>query len=276
MNKLKVVKIIKDVQFTLGKHSPGILTGIGIAGMVTTTVLAVKATPKALKLIEEAKAEKIATEKEKGNIPDIVSVDILDCKLTPMETVKATWKCYIPAVISGMTSTGCLLGANSINSRRNAALTAAYKISETALSEYKDKVVETIGEKKEQVIKDKIAKDKVERNPVSKSEVILTEKGTTLCYDAMSGRYFKSDMEQIKRAINEINRNMLSYDYVSLNEFYEEIGLPSIQLGDDLGWNLSRDGMVEPDFTSLITDDGTPCIVIGYIVAPRYDYSKLM
>ena len=82
---------------SISKRSPEILIGIGIAGMVTTTVLAVKATPKALELINDKKDE--------------LEVE----KLTPIETVKATWKCYVPAAVSGAVSIACLLGSHSVN-----------------------------------------------------------------------------------------------------------------------------------------------------------------
>lgn len=256
-NVTKVTKIFKDVRNTLSKHSPVILTGVGIAGMITTTVLAVKATPKALKLIEEEK------KKERTD------------KLTPIETVKVTWKCYIPAVATGVTSTACLIGANSVNAKRNAALATAYQLSKTALTEYKEKVVETIGEKKEAVIREEIAKDKIEKDPVSNTQVIITGKGDTLCYDIQVGRYFKSDQERIKKAINELNRKMIYENYISLNEFYYELGLDGTRLGDALGWNLD-DGLIEVDFSAQLADDGTPCIAMDYNIAPRYDYSKLM
>jgi hypothetical protein len=253
--KTNVSKIIKDTKTTVSKHSPEILTGLGIAGMAATTVLAVKATPKAILLLKEA-------ENEKGD------------SLTKMEMVKVAWKPYIPAAVSGVASISCLIGASSVNARRNAALAAAYNISQTALTEYKDKVVETIGEKKERAIKDKIAKEKVEKDPVTRSEVIITEKGNTLCYDAATGRYFKSDIDKIKNAVNELNFKMLNEMYVSLNDFFDKLGLSHTELGNELGWNLDG-GQVEVDFSSQIADDGTPCLVIGYTVAPRYDYSKL-
>ena len=261
MNKADVTKFLKNVGRTISKHSPEILTGIGIAGMVTTTVLAVKATPKAITLLEEKKREK--------------SCDILneEVKLTPVEVVRTAWKPYIPAAVTGTLSIVCLVGASSTSLKRNAALATAYKISETALSEYKAKVVETIGEKKETAIRDKIAKDKVDRNPVSKTEVIITDKGNTLCYDALSGRYFKSDIDRIKKAENAINKRLLNEMYISLNEFYEELGLGSTSIGDELGWNLD-DGLIDLDFSSQIADDGTPCIVVDYRVAPKYNYYK--
>lgn len=257
MNKETANKFFKNLKYATSKHTPEILIGVGIVGMATTTVLAVKATPKALQLIEAKKQEESKDE------------------LTAIETVKTAWKPYIPAVITGTMSIACLVGASSVSARRNAALYSAYKLSETALSEYKQKVVEEIGEKKEQIIEDKIAQDKVEKDPVTKSEVIITEKGNTLCYDTISGRYFKSDIERIKRTVNELNRRMINEMYVSLSEFYIELGLETTRLSDDLGWNLD-DGLIDVDFSSQIADDGTPCIVVDYRIAPRYDFCKLM
>lgn len=255
MNKPNLSNISKGIRTAIKKHSPEILTGIGITGMITTAVMAVRATPKALFLIEERKEE--------------TNVD----RLTPMETIKATWTCYIPAAISGGLSVICLIGASSVNVRRNAALATAYTLSESALKEYQEKVVEHIGEKKEQAVRDAIAKDKLEQDPVTNREVIITDKGNTLCYDALSGRYFKSDIDKIKKAINEINKNMLGDMYVSLNDFYYELGLDNTKLGDDLGWNVNN-GLIDLNFSSQLASDGTPCLVINYQVAPRYDYDR--
>ena len=259
--KLNVSKLCKDAKVMVSKRSPEILTGLGIAGMISTTVLAVQATPKALDLI--ARAEDKNFDNGHGN------------KLTVSEKMKVAWKPYIPAAITGIASISCIIGASSVHAKRNAAIAAAYNLSQTALTEYKEKVVETIGEKKEQAIKDKISKDKIKKDPVSKSEVIVTGKGNTLCYDAFNSRYFYSDIDQIKRAINELNRIMLNQMYVSLNDFYDELNLKHSGNGDELGWKLD-DGFIEIDFSSQLSDDGRPCLVIEYMVAPRYDYSKLM
>ena len=93
-------------------------------------------------------------------------------------------------------------------------------------------------------------------------------------YDAVSGRYFKSDRDKIDKVINELNRRMRDEMYISLNEFYYEIGLNEISLGDQLGWNIDN-GYIEPSFSYQGAEDGTPCLVIGYLVEPRYDYRGL-
>lgn len=255
MGKPNFPGLINTVKKAAVKHSPEILTGIGIAGMITTTVLAVKATPKALDLIREREDE--------------LEVE----KLPVGEIVKTSWKCYIPATITCALSTACLIGASSVHLKRNAAIAAAYKLSEKALIEYKDAVIETIGEKKEQEVKHKLAEKKLEKDPVSKTEVIVTDKGSALCYDSISGRYFKSDIEAIKRAENVLNKQMLNEMYVSLNDFYDELGLEYTKVGRELGWSVN-DGLIEIHFSSQLADDGTPCLVIDYDTPPKYNFDR--
>lgn len=258
MNKQNVTNFFKGIKAAATEHAPEILTGLGIAGMITTTVLAVKATPKALDLIESAKEEKHEP-------------------LTKVETVKVAWKPYIPAAVTGVVSTACLIGASSVSARRNAALTAAYQLSTTALAEYKEKVVETIGEKKERAIHDKIAQDKVEKNPPVKSEVIFTGKGDTLCMDLMSGRPFRSSKNKIETAVLELNKRMITgREYcISLNEFYDEIGLPRLNpMGEDVGWRVDK-GDIEIHYASILTEDDEPCLTIEFLNPPEYGYQKV-
>lgn len=254
--KKTISNVIRSTGKVFEKHSPEILTGIGIAGMITTTVMAVRATPKALELIRDKN-------------------DLQDEPLTKIEIVKVTWKCYIPSVIAGGASIACLIGANSVNAKRNAALATAYKLSESAFSEYQEKVVETIGEKKEKEVKDKIAKERIEKDPVERHEVIFTDKGDTLCYDVISGRYFRSDVDKIRKIENFLNKRMLDESYISLNDFYYELGLNGTTVGEQIGWNV-EDGLIEMDFSAQLSKDDMPCIVVNFKNAPRYDYEKFI
>lgn len=256
MAKFDISKLLKTTTNTLVKHSPEILTGLGTAGMIVCTILAVRATPKALKLIEKEKEEK--------------GVE----KLTPVETVKAAWKPYAPAIAVGASSVACIIGASATNYRRNAALTAAYKLSETAFTEYREKVIETIGEEKEKEVKSKIAQDRIEKNPASKNTVVITGSGNTLCLDETSGRYFYSDKNYIEKVQNTLNQRML-YDicgYVSLNEFYDELDIDHLDIGDQIGWNTSH--MIDIHIEGGISDDGRPCLVIMHDNPPKYEYDK--
>ena len=140
MNKFNLSSAAKEVCKTIKKHSPEILTGIGIAGMITAAIMAVKATPKALILIEaekERQNEALLNEADENGWDNCAQITTLK----PLDTVKATWKCYIPAVITGAMSVACLIGASSVNARRNAALATAYTLSESALKEYQEKII---------------------------------------------------------------------------------------------------------------------------------------
>lgn len=259
MSKPNVADLFKNVKMSLSKHSPEILTSLGIAGMITTTVLAVKATPKALDLIAEAEEEKT---EEYGE------------ELTKVEVVKAAWKPYIPAAVTGITSIACLIGANSVNAKRNAALATAYNLTATAFSEFKNATIETVGEKKEQIIRNKVAEEQVNKEPVNQSAIIVSGTGTTRCFDTITKRRFISDIETIRRIVNELNRRMVNgEDYISLNEFYTELGLDEVSVGDDLGWNVAR-GLIDVNFSAQLDTDGIPCIVIDYSVAPKRGFNR--
>lgn len=255
---------VKGLRAGAIKHSPEILIAVGIMGMASSVVTAVSATPKAMRLIDEARERKQEESEETENYVD----------LTKKEIVKATWKCYIPSLALFLTSATCLIGASSVHLRRNAALMTAYTLSESAMKEYQGKVVEQVGEKKEREIRDAVAKDDLQRHAVVNQTIIHTGRGNTKCLDSLSGRFFMSDRNLIDRAVNDLNRRMRSEMYISLNEFYEEIGLDSIEIGDMVGWNIDR-GNIELDI-SYHPDpvDGEPCLVIKYRLAPEHDYDR--
>jgi len=256
-------KGLQKIGGILTKNSSTILTGLSVAGLFTTSIMAVKATPKALKILEEEREYRLHHE-EVGN--EWESYDP-----TKLEAIKLTWKCYIPAAVTGLATIACIIGSQSINLRRNAALASLYSLSETALKEYKEKVVEKIGETKVREIKDDIAKDKIVRNPVIDREVVITGHGETLCYDALSGRYFKSDIEQIRRTLNVLSRDLMSDMFIPLNEVYSALDLKGTKLGDMIGWHID-DGLIEPDFSSQLTENGIPCLVLDFSAEPRYMY----
>lgn len=248
---------IQKIIQVLSKNSPTILTGFAVAGLISTVVIAVRATPAAMTSINEA-------EWGKGEV-----------RLTKKELVQYTWKIYIPSALMGAATIGCIIGANQIGMRRNAALAGLYSLTESTLKEYQQKVVDTIGEKKEQKIQDEIAQDRITNNPPKAEEIISTGKGETLCYDWLSGRYFKSDIEKIRKAENELNKDLLADNFISLNEVYDALGLPPIGIGEELGWSLwidDGDDLVSFTYSSQLTDAGKPCLVLKYAVVPRYDY----
>lgn len=257
MGKSNMKTFFRNVKMSASKHSPEILIGFGVAGFVTTTVLAVKATPKAIQLLDEAKKEN--------------DVD----KLPPLEVVKVAWKPYIPAAVTGIVSIACVIGANSVNAKRNAALATAYQLSTAALNEYKDKVIETIGEKKEQSIREKISKDRIEKNPVTNNTVYVTGDGDSLFLEPISKRYFKSDIERVRSVINTLNETMYNdpFGNISLSDFYDDIGLERTDISNDIGWNIEN-GSIKVEFHPAMSDNGKPCLALYYTTAPNWGFGK--
>ena len=276
MNKPNIQKLFGTTKKVVEKRSPEILTGIGIAGVITTIVLAVKATPKAMELIAEAEEEG-RLELDRNNKYDDDHIDELVKEVRkPINVIKVAWKPYIPAVITGVSSIACIISANSVHVKRNAALMTAYQLSTTALSDYREKVLETVGEKKEISIRDKVAKKKIEENPPSNSTIIMTESGNTLIYDSHSDRYFRSDIDKIRNAVLDLNERMINGNemYISLNDFYDEIGLKHTDTGYKIGWRIDK-GRIEVRYSAQIIDDKEPCIVLDYLVPPEYGFDSV-
>lgn len=243
---------LKKLGWIFSENSPTILTSLAVGGVITTAVLAVKATPRACGIL--------TTESEFKNI---------DEQLTKQEIIQLTWKLYLPAIGVGVATIACIICANTINLRRNAALGAVYSITEAALKEYQSKVVETIGKNKEIKLRDEIAKDHIIANPVGSNEVIFTGKGDVPCYDSFAGRHFESNIESIRRAENTIDHNLRDEMFISLNDLYYELGLAPTKLGDLMGWHID-DGRIEFNYSSQLSEDGRPILVFDYVVTPKF------
>lgn len=245
----KTSKIVAD-------NSPAILTAIGVTGVVTTAYLTGRASFKAAEVLREANMMAI---------PSGTTVDSFDGLLSNHQKIEAVWKLYIPAFGVGSMSVAAIVFANRIGTRRAAAMTAAYALSERAYSEYKDKVVDQIGKVKEQKVRDEIAQDRVSALPANQ-QVIITNGGKQLFMDAYSSRVFESDMETVKKAQNDTNHEILNHGYASLSDLYGRLGLPNTKISDDLGWN--SDKLMEMTFSTTLTDDQRSCIVVDFTVAP--------
>lgn len=231
------------------KHSPEILTAIGVAGMAVSVVFAVTATPKAIKLIEKEKEE---AEKE---------------YLTKKEVAKTIWKCYIPAAVTFAASAACIVGASKINFERNAALATAYTLSETAMMEYKKKVIEEVGTEKETDIQTKATSEKIEGTPSVVNQMFVSGGSDVRCYDELSNSYFFTTVDKLDKAVNELNRRMRDENYISLNDFYYEVGVEPNGLGDMLGWNID-DGYIKLQYTAHLDKSGNPCLAFTHITRP--------
>lgn len=236
------------------KNSPLILTTLGAIGVVTTTAMAIRATGPALTILAK-------DDLEHGR--PVKRVD------QATRAVKLCWHLYVPTAIVGGATIGAIIGAHSIHSSRNLAIAGAYSILEQTAKTYEEAVLDTVGEKKVLEVGNRVATHHLEENPVEEHKVFNTGKGDTLTFDTITGRYFRTDLESLRQAQNTFNARLLQGTWMSLNEFYSEIGLEPIDIGDDIGWTPER--MLDCAFTSRLANDGTPCMVLAHNVLPTFD-----
>lgn len=156
--------------------------------------------------------------------------------------------------------------------KRLAVIGLAYTVAEKKSDDIVDKVKETFGEKKADKVQSDISQDKVSNGDWNDDSIFLTGRGTYLCKDGWSGREFRSDIENIKTAVNELNSDFLRNGSASLNEFYAYLGLEPVQYGDELGWSRDYDDLITIDYDSCLTPSGEPCIMLRYRIKPQFDY----
>lgn len=247
--------VLKSAEKFAIDNSPGILTGLGVAGSVTTAILAGKGAYSSALQIAIADQARVLSGEEK-----------LDVK----EKFELVWKEFIPPVAVGVVTIAAIIGANSIGSRRAAAITAAFKLSEELSQEYKKKVVKTLGLQKEETMRSELAAEKLEKNPPPAGMIIVAG-SDVLFYDELSGRYFHNQLENVKKAVNDINYRVNNYMYASLTDFYEMLGLESTRMSEELGWNA--DELLEVEFTATLAKD-KPAIVINYNTTPIRGFDR--
>jgi hypothetical protein len=237
------------------RNSSTILTCIAGVGVVATTVMAVRATPKAMALLEEAK-------QEKGD------------HLTKLETVALAAPVYVPTAIIGVSTIACIFGANALSKRQQAALTSAYALLDSSYKEFRKKVDELYGDGTVTEVKEEIAKDHIDKLDIRPSD------NKQWFYDDFSGRTFESTMETVLNAELQLNRMLAQDTGVYLNEFYELLNIPTIEYGDYMGW--SSFALVEAYWWSwiefrhekVVLDDGLECIMIIMEYEPMYDFEN--
>ena len=246
-------QIAKAVEKFTVDNSPLLLTALGAAGTISSAVLAGKASYKAAEIIHEE-------ERHLGE------------EIPTRDKVRLVWPLFIPPLVNATLSVTCIVAANRIGTRRAAAMATAYTITEKAFEEYRDKIVERLGPNKEREARDDIAGDRIRNSPVGRNEVIVTGQGDVLCHDEYTGRYFKSSMQAIRKAENDLNQELLSYGYASLNAFYSKIGLANVPMGEEVGWN--SDKLLDIHVGSHVSDDDVPCLSIEFRVSPIRNYFR--
>ncbi len=250
----------KAARRSASKNASKILGGLAITGGITAVYFAVTATPKAMILLEEKKKD--------------LGVEKLDAKTI----IKTAGPVYIPTALSMVLSAGCVIGAIHVDERRNAALAAACTLSESALKTYQDKVIETIGTEKETEIREAVALDKMTKHP--EPDDIPVAKGVKMddisydqrvkCWESLSGNYIWTTKAALDRAINGVNRQLLSDNTVTENDLFDYLGMEHNRNGDLLGWDTDATLSIETFYASRLDDDGMPCLVLDYRTPPKW------
>jgi hypothetical protein len=245
------------------KNSPAILTAIGVTGTLSTAVLAAKGAFQASDILREAEntpepEETVEGEPEKSEF---------------VKKAELTWKCYIPAATCAALTVTAIICAQKINDRRTAAIASAYSVVEKSYAEYQAKTREKLGKTKEHNMRSEMAQDHINEDPPAQHMVVVTNQGGTLCKDGWSGQYFMSDMEAIRRAVNEFNHDLINDTYLSLAEFHHKLGIPTTISTERVGYESDRLLEIEP--IGALREDGTPCIEIQYRTLPSERFSRL-
>lgn len=197
----------------LRNHASLMLSCVSAAGVVCTTVSAVKATPKALELIRKAEEQK-------------------EEKLTKIEALKTAGSVYIPSVLLGVSTVACIFGTSVLNQRKQASLISAYGLLNESCKTYKKKVNQLYGDDADNLIRRSVSIDKAKEYDKPPDSKLLT------FYDEYSDRFFESTMEDVLKAEYELNKLMVLRGYVTANDFYNLLGLAYTDYADNVGWSI--------------------------------------
>ena len=161
-----------------------ILTCFGALGVVATTIVAVRATPKAMEIIEV----------EKRNRRN----EMIEASMKPLDYVKVAWKPYIPTLAVGVSTIACIFGANVLNKKAQASLMSAYALLSSSYKEYKGKVKELYGDDADIAVKSEMVKDQYEEYEDHEEPL---DEDDQLFLDFNTLRYFRAKMEDVVQKV---------------------------------------------------------------------------
>jgi hypothetical protein len=233
-----------------------ILTAGGVVGTVSTGILAWRGGYKTGTKVS-------AIESKEFHEPDY-------SPMTTQEKVKLGLVDALPPIGTGAGTITAIIFAHRMNAQKAAALAALYGVSQKQFEEYKDKVAEKLTGPKQQQISDELAKERMDRTPGAEQIVIV--EGEVLCFDQLTGRYFRSTMEEIRKAVNDTNEQILNVGSASAGYFYDLLGLPPTSWTNDVGWNTAN--MLDIEYGTQTSHDGRPCITINPRYLPVQEYDR--
>lgn len=259
MNNLQLKKGLGRLGKYVNRNSANILTGFGLAGVVTTAVMGIKATPKALRILDEKQEYKI----ENYNEP-----------LTTFEKALVLTPVYLPTILMGAATMSCIYGANHINKKQQAILSGAYTYLNSCYNDYRNKVKELYGEDADDNVKNAIAQDKYMEKYYKDKE----RPDKKLCYDEYSGRYFYLNVNELPQTLYNLNKLYNFTGELTLNDVYEYFDLEKTDLGGVLGWAATKDwecagfSWIDIQLKPIEMPDNLDCYGIEFNIEPSEDY----
>lgn len=231
----------------LKKNSSTILTVIGSIGVGATAIVSAKDTIKAMKRFEEEKP------------------------LTMKKKIKLAAPCYIPTIITGITTILCICCSNKINKNIQKSLASAYVLLDQSYKEYRNSVKETYGDDGDLNVIQNISKKKAEQ-----SQIDNTSDGDAF-FDFFSLQFFNSNLDAIRKAEEEANNILKAGGYISLKTVYSLIGEDIIGTDNLLGWSSGAGKVYGYDSIEIVTDevvreDGSKYYILDFVTQPTNDY----
>ena len=268
--KEKMISMYNNSKNMVEKHSPEILAGVGVVGVVASTVMACKATMKLNDILEESKEtrDKIREVESNPRYEEQYSHEDAkkDLTINYTQTGLKIAKLYAPAVILGSASLGCLLASNDILRKRNAALSAAYMTVDKSFKEYRQRVVDRFGEEVEKEIRYNIKAEEVTSTVVAEdgSETTITETVKTMDPNLYSdyakffdeaSPYWQKDPEYnfmfLKSQQQYANDLLKARGRLFLNEVYEMLGIDKTKAGQIVGWVYNPENPIGDNFVDF-------------------------
>ena len=268
--KEKMIRMYNNSKNVVQKHSPEILAGVGVVGVVASTVMACKATMKLNDILEESKEtrDKIREVESNPRYEEQYSHEDAkkDLTINYTQTAMKIAKLYAPAVILGSASLGCLLASNDILRKRNAALSAAYMTVDKSFKEYRQRVVDRFGEEVEKEIRYNIKAEEVTSTVVAEdgSETTITETVKTMDPNLYSdyakffdeaNPYWQKDPEYnfmfLKSQQQYANDLLKARGRLFLNEVYEMLGIDKTKAGQIVGWVYNPENPIGDNFVDF-------------------------
>lgn len=265
-------KTFHRIGFKIKKHSPEILLVTGITGVVTSAVMACKATTKVDDIVEESKntIDLIHEGMETGNIRGVEYTEEdgkKDLSIVYVRTGVKFAKLYGPSVLLGLTSIGCILASNNIIHKRNVALSAAYTAIDRSFKGYRSRVIERFGENmdrelryniKTQEVKETVVDEETGKKKTVKSTVSVVDPNTHSDYAKFFDEYcagWTKDAEYnllfLRQQQNYANELLKSRGHLFLNEVYDMLGIDRTKAGNIVGWVYDEEHPIGDNFVDF-------------------------